>query len=198
MTKQKDKTHLLTIKRAKKAQQPAFLRRNFMKNKRTRVSEAWRAPKGLHNKLRRRRRGVGQWVMPGYRMPRAVRGLTVTGHKPVLVENVRQLEGLDASHDLIVMKKGTGTKNRLAIVQYAIQKKFLIQSIKDPVVYVAAIEKERAEKKKKHKTVEPEKKEVVKKETGKKEEKKEASEDKTEEQKEEEKKEMQKVLTKKE
>lgn len=191
---QKNKTHLLRLKKAKKAQKPAFLRRNFMKNKRTRVGESWRAPKGLHNKLRRRRRGIGQWVMPGYRMPRAVRGLTVTGLKPTLVENLQHVEQLDPSAALLVIKKGVGTKNRIAILHYAQQKKIMVQNIKDPAAHIAALEKERAEKKKAKKVTVSEKKEPSKKE-----EKKQTPETKdTEEQKEEEKKEMQKVLTKKE
>ena len=82
---------LLAIKKMKKVQKPAFLRRNFKKNKRARVTGEWRAPKGLHNKLRRRRRGIGQWVMPGYRMPVAVRGMTREGLLPIVVENIEPL-----------------------------------------------------------------------------------------------------------
>ena len=104
---------LLDIKKEKRAKKPSFLRRNFMKNKRTRVSGNWRAPIGLHNKLRRRRRGVGQWVMPGYRMPVAVRGMTTEGLLPTVIENPEQVKTLDAAKHIIAYFMESKNKMRL-------------------------------------------------------------------------------------
>lgn len=189
---------LLAIKTKKKIQKPAFLRRNFKKNKRSRVTGEWRAPKGLHNKLRRRRRGIGQWVMPGYRMPVAVRGMTREGLLPIIVENVEQLKTLDATKHIAIVKASTGKKSRMEIVKEAVKKKVVIQNIKDPAAYLRQGEEEMAQRKKaKKEQKKVEAKPAEKKATSdeKKEEKKEANEDVAKEQ---EKKELEKVLTKKE
>lgn len=192
--------HLLAIKKLLKTKQPAFLRRNFKKNKRSRVAGNWRAPRGLHNKLRRRRRGIGQWVMPGYKMPKRVRGLTREGLLPVLAENLHQVKALAAEKHALILKSSVGIKKRMEMVKEAVQKKMTIINLKDPAAWLKKMEAVLDEKKKAKKQKE-EKKET-------KEQKKEAKAEKTEEkekialspedQKKEEKKEMEKVLTKKE
>ena len=189
---------LLAIKKMKKVQKPAFLRRNFKKNKRTRVTGEWRAPKGLHNKLRRRRRGIGQWVMPGYRMPVAVRGMTREGLLPTIVENLEQMKALDAAKQIAIIKASAGKKSRIEMVTEAVKKKAHIQNIKDPAAYLKQIDEEmtqRKKAKKEHKKVETK---PAEKKTEKKEEKAEKKEEAVKEQKEQEKKEQEKVLTKRE
>lgn len=194
--------HLLTIKKLLKTKQPAFLRRNFKKNKRSRVAGNWRAPRGLHNKLRRRRRGIGQWVMPGYKMPKAVRGLTTEGLLPVLVENLHQLKNITAEKHVIILKSSMGIKKRIEIVKEAVQKKITMLNLKDPAAWLKKMETVLDEKKKQKKEEKKEEKKETKgqKKETKTEEKK--NEEKTvlsaEDQKKEEKKEMEKVLTKKE
>lgn len=143
-----EKTRLLAIKKSKKAQKPAFLRRNFMKNKRTRVTGEWRKPRGLHNKLRRRRRGVGQWVMPGYRMPKAVRGMTTEGLLPTIVETTAQLKNLKADTHILVLKASVGIKKRLEIVREALKHSFRIVNLKDPAAWLKQIEEEMTQRKK--------------------------------------------------
>ncbi len=189
---------LLDIKKEKRAKKPAFLRRNFMKNKRSRVSGNWRAPIGLHNKLRRRRRGIGQWVMPGYRMPVAVRGMTTEGLLPTIVENPKQVEALDAAKHIIVLQASMGKKKRHLVVAVAEKKKIKIMGVKDPAAYLKGIDDEMAQRKKAKK----ENKKVPAKE----EKKHEAKTEKTEEKKAEsledatkqEQKEKNKILTKRE
>lgn len=188
---------LLAIKKMKKVQKPAFLRRNFKKNKRARVTGEWRAPRGLHNKLRRRRRGIGQWVMPGYRMPLAVRGMTREGLLPVVVENLEQMKTLDATKQIAIIKASAGKKSRIEMIKEAGKKKIQIQNIKDPAAYLKQIEEKMAQRKK----VKKEQKKVEVKPAEKKTEKKEEKAEKKEEakeQKEQEKKEQEKVLTKRE
>ncbi|MBI5073058.1 hypothetical protein HZA99_04530 [Candidatus Woesearchaeota archaeon] len=165
---------LLDIKKEKRAKKPSFLRRNFMKNKRTRVSGNWRAPIGLHNKLRRRRRGVGQWVMSGYRMPVAVRGMTVEGLLPTVVENPEQVQTLDAAKHAIVLQASMGKKKRHLVVAEAQKKKIKVIGIKDPAAYMKGIDDEMAARKKAKK----EYKKVPVKEEKKTEEKKEKTEEK--------------------
>src|SRR3989338_9050698 len=192
---------LLAIKKMKKVQKPAFLRRNFKKNKRARVTGEWRAPKGLHNKLRRRRRGIGQWVMPGYRMPVAVRGMTREGLLPTIVENLEQMKALDAAKQIAIIKANAGKKSRIEMVKEAVKKKAKIQNIKDPAVYLKQIEDEMTQRKKASKGQKKVETKPAEKKAEKKEEKAEKTEAKQEaikEQKDQEKKEQEKVLTKRE
>ena len=192
---------LLAIKKMKKVQKPAFLRRNFKKNKRTRVTGEWRSPKGLHNKLRRRRRGIGQWVMPGYRMPVAVRGMTREGLLPIVVENLEQMKALDAAKQIAIIKASAGKKSRVEMVKEAVKKKAQIQNIKDPAVYLKQIEEEMTQRKKASKGQKKVETKPAEKKAEKKEEKAEKTEAKQEaikEQKDQEKKEQEKVLTKRE
>lgn len=137
---------LLHIKKQKKAQKPAFFRRNFKKNKRTRVNGKWRAPRGLHNKLRRRRRGIGQWVMPGYRMPARVRGLTVDGLLPVVVENTQQMGALDSAIHAVILKSSTGEKKKVLMIQEALKKNIRILNMRDASAFLKACEEKRAQK----------------------------------------------------
>ena len=196
-----EKTRLLAIKKSKKAQKPAFLRRNFMKNKRTRVTGEWRKPRGLHNKLRRRRRGIGQWVMPGYRMPKAVRGMTTEGLLPTVVETVEQVKNLKAEMHLLILKAGTGTKNRMEMVKEAVKHKFKIANVKDPAAWLKQIEEEMSQRKKakkgKEKKQEAPAEKAAEKTKDKKEEKT-ADKKESEEVTKEEKKEQEKILTRKE
>jgi large subunit ribosomal protein L32e len=195
-----EKTRLLAIKKSKKAQKPAFLRRNFMKNKRTRVTGEWRAPRGLHNKLRRRRRGVGQWVMPGYRMPKAVRGMTREGLVPKVVETVKQLKDVKADVHLLILKAGTGTRNRIEMVKEAVKHKFKIANIKDPAAWLKQVEEEMSQRKKAKKETNKKQEAKPTEKAAEKKDKKEEKDDKkdSEEVTKEEKKEQEKILTKKE
>ncbi len=189
---------LLAIKKMKKVQKPAFLRRNFKKNKRTRVTGEWRAPKGLHNKLRRRRRGIGQWVMPGYRMPVAVRGMTREGLVPIVVENLEQMKALDATKQIAIVKASAGKKSRIEMVQEAVKKKAHIQNIKDLATYLKQVEEEMTQRKKAKKEQKKVEAKPAEKKTEKKEEKAEKKEEAVKEHKEQEKKEQEKILTKRE
>ncbi|MEK6921312.1 MAG: eL32 family ribosomal protein, partial [Nanoarchaeota archaeon] len=177
-----------------------FLRRNFMKNKRTRVTGEWRKPRGLHNKLRRRRRGVGQWVMPGYRMPKAVRGMTTEGLLPTVVETVEQLKSLKADMHLLILKSGTGTKNRIEMVKEAVKHTFKIANVKDPAAWLKQIEEEISQRKKAKKGKEKKQEAPAEKAAEKTKEKKEEKTDKTDAEKvtKEEIKEQEKILTRKE
>lgn len=189
---------LLAIKKEKRAKKPSFLRRNFMKNKRTRVSGNWRAPIGLHNKLRRRRRGVGQWVMPGYRMPVAVRGMNVEGLLPTLVENTAQVQTLDASKHIIVLQASMGKKKRHLVVLEAEKKKIKIVGIKDPAAYLKNIDDEMMQRKKAKKENKKVQVKEQKKEETKTEKTEEKKSDSLEDVTKQEQKEKNKILTKRE
>ncbi|PIT85410.1 50S ribosomal protein L32e [Candidatus Micrarchaeota archaeon CG10_big_fil_rev_8_21_14_0_10_59_7] len=79
-----------------------FRRQDSVTHKR--VPSSWRKPRGIDNKLRLQRRGVGYVPKIGWRTERATRGKRGDAVAEVLVENMKQLEAL----------KGTKAKARIA------------------------------------------------------------------------------------
>jgi len=182
----------------KKQRKPKFYQRNFRSKRFPRVSGKWKKPRGLHNKLRRKRRGIGAWVMTGYKTQKTLRGRTKDGLMPVVVANVQQLKTVDKNKHSVIIQGTTGRKTRLAMLKEAQAKKITIANIRDPSGYIKKVE-EAMEAKKKKVTEKKESKEEPKKQEKKDEKKvsKEEVKDK-EEVKEQEKKELDKILTKKE
>lgn len=188
---------LLDVKAQKRAKKPAFLQRSFKKSKLVRVRGKWKHPRGLHNKLRRKRKGIGPWVKTGYKMPEMVRGLLGNGLKPVVIATVAAVKNLDPKKEAAVLQATVGKKKRLAIVKEAMKHNVPLVNIKDPEAYITKIEEERKARK-----IEQKEKQKQEKKQEKKEEAKEKEESQKvsnqEEKKEIEKKELDKILTKKE
>ncbi|MBT3940751.1 hypothetical protein HOD83_00935 [Candidatus Woesearchaeota archaeon] len=106
---------LLEHRKEAKANQPRFLRQEF--HKRKRLAESWRKPRGIHSKLRLRRRGKGKMVSVGYKMPDEVRGLSKEGAKCVLVSKPTHLKYVKSGEVAILRKMSN--KSRLAILTEA-------------------------------------------------------------------------------
>ncbi len=212
----KDIKKALLIKVQKSAKKPCFVQRNTKKKKLARVHAVWKRPRGLHNKLRRRRRGIGAWVQTGYKMPIAVRGLDKQGLLPIVVATLEELKDLDAQSHVVIIGASVGKKKKVTILKESIVMKLSVANVKDPQAYIQRIEEEfvkkKAEKKDVAKQKEETKKAVQKKVADKAKNEEEKEEEKTiedlaEENKEkkkefdktlEKKKELDKILTKKE
>ncbi|MBI1969704.1 50S ribosomal protein L32e [Candidatus Woesearchaeota archaeon] len=192
---------LLQVRSILKAKKPEFLRQDVYKRKS--LQRKWRKPKGMHSKLRQKHAGHPSMVTKGWKSPRAVRGLSPEGLQNVLVHTVEELQHVDKATQIVTIGK-VGLKNRLAIVQKAVQLSIKISNIKDPAGYLKIAEdtlrQQRAEKQTKQKEKEQQKKELEKKAAEKKKEETEGIEKaiSEEERKELEKQERDKVLTKRE
>ncbi|VVB67588.1 50S ribosomal protein L32e [Candidatus Norongarragalina meridionalis] len=80
-----------------------FKRQDSVTHKR--VPSSWRAPRGIDNKLRIERRGIGYVPKIGWRGERKTRGMRGDDKTAeVLIENMKQLEAM----------KGTKAKARIA------------------------------------------------------------------------------------
>jgi large subunit ribosomal protein L32e len=194
--KMAEKNHVLDVKAAKAARKPTFIQRNNKKKKLARVRATWKRPRGLHNKLRRKRKGIGAWVSTGYKMPVAVRGFLRSGLKPVLVTNLAELKKLDPAKNAAIVSAATGKKNKIAMLKKATSMKLTISNIKDATTYVKNIEDALAKKRETKKSSvkkkeEKESKKKAEKDKSKKEKKKVEPEDANKE-----KKELDKLLTK--
>jgi len=191
---------LLEKRKEAKRRKPEFIFQDA--HKKRRLPWKWKRPRGSGSKMRVNRRGYKRPVRIGWGSPSAVKGLTPQGLLPVTVNNVKELEKVNAKTDIVVIASEVGVKKRTAIVTAALAKNMQIMNYKEPKKFLEEV-KAQFETKKKEKETKKEsrekKKETAAKDAQKKkdEEKKEekATEEKTaEEKKAEEKKEKDKIL----
>jgi len=184
-----------------KKRRPVFVRKETRKKKKLKLS--WRRAKGLHNKLRLKKKGYVKSPGSGYRVPRRVKGVHKSGLIPVLVSNLNQLNSITKDQGVMLSSK-IGDKKRLVFIT-EIKKRGLTLLNLDADKTITRIEsgvKERKELRKKKLEKKKEKKkgieEKVKKEEVKKKEKEKEEPELTEEEKKKlEKQEKDKLLTKK-
>jgi len=164
-----EKQRLLKVKATLKKRQPVFIRQDAHKHKR--VKQVWRAPKGLHSKMKDSKKGYRAKLQGGYQTPVAVRGLDKHGLKPTLVAGVEQLSALDPNAHSLILQKGLGGRKRLQIIEESAKKKFTIlnapadaaEKIKSRLEKQHKESKERAtERTKKHESLEKKAEEAAK------------------------------------
>jgi len=175
------------VKAKMKKRKPPFRRQDC--HKRTSLAQVWRKPKGLHSKMRLRKKGYNVSVKNGYRTPVALRGCTPAGLKIVHITTLSQLE--QAKGTAVIISGKLGAKKRIVLFEKAKELSIQVLHHKNPDEYIARVKKQRAQKKEakeNKKLKQKEKQKKAKKSTEK------VKEEKT---KEEEKKERDKILTKK-
>jgi large subunit ribosomal protein L32e len=101
------------------AKRPRFVRQAAHRYARIGRDGAWRRPRGLQSKQRRHYGYRSKVVRIGYRSPAAVRGLTPSGFRPVVVRTRGELDGLDARRDAAVIARTVGTRRRLVLEEEA-------------------------------------------------------------------------------
>jgi large subunit ribosomal protein L32e len=82
----------------------------------------WRRPRGQQSKQRRHYGYRPVVVSSGFGSPRATRGLTPTGFRPVLVQTADALAVLDPARDAVLIARTVGTRRRLVLEEAARQK----------------------------------------------------------------------------
>lgn len=107
---------LLTVKRQLRRTRPVFKRHGA--HRKAELSDRWKKPRGLHNKLKDNKRGCGPVVGDGYRTPQAVRGLHISGLQIAHVATVAAVSGLNKeTHGIVVAS--VGAKRQLEIIAAA-------------------------------------------------------------------------------
>jgi len=84
-----------------------------------RLSDGWKKPKTLDNKIRLQIKGYPAKVKIGYRGPKKVRGYHPSGFKEVLVHNPKELEKVDPKTEAIRIAKAVGRRKRAEILKKA-------------------------------------------------------------------------------
>ena len=140
----------LKLRERVKKKKPNFVRHEGWRYKR--LSEGWRRPRGLDNKMRRKIKGWPPTVNVGYRGPKATRGLHPSGYKEVLVYNTEELKKIDSETQAIRIAHTVGKRKRAKILVEARKRKITILNLKE--VKEVVEEKEKEEKLKKEKVEE--------------------------------------------
>lgn len=179
---------LLELRKRMNAVKPDFVRQDL--HKKPNLKKKWRKPRGLHSKLRLRKRGKGKHVSRGYRSPVEVRGLDHSGLIVMVVSSPNTIRKLDSKKYGIVISSAVGKKKRVEMLKTAKEHGFNVLNIRNPDDYIKKAE-ERLKKAKAESGIKSQTKEAKKEEK---------SEEKVsaEDQKDAEKKEKDKVLTKRE
>ncbi len=165
-----------------KAKKPDFNRQNYING---RLNQSWRYPKGIQSKMRRGFRGKSAMPSIGYSSPSSVKGLSSKGLKIKLVNNLKDLEGLNKEFG-VVIGSTVGMRSRVVLFTKVKEMGLHVMGMKDVSVYLDNVKKQLEERKKSEKSkkdtrekakIEAEKKkEETKNKEGKKEEKHEGHE----------------------
>lgn len=113
---------MLRVRVRQKSKKPEFRRHDS--HKKIKVSESWRRPRGLHNKLRQHVAAKGALASPGYGSPKSVRGFHPSGMKEVLIRCEGDLK--NASGCAVRMARTLGMRKRVAIEAKAREMKLKI------------------------------------------------------------------------
>ena len=96
---------------------PEFLR--ALKESIKRLKGKWRKPRGKQSKMRLHKKGKRKVVRIGWGAPRHLRYKHPSGYYEILVENLKQLEGIDPETQAIRISARVGRKKRQMILEKA-------------------------------------------------------------------------------
>jgi large subunit ribosomal protein L32e len=114
-------SRLLTVRDATDVRRPKFVRTASHRYWRIGRWKSWRTPRGMQSKQRRHYGYRPVVVSIGFRSPKATRGLTPSGFRPVVVLTEKALAGLDPKRDAVVIARTVGTRRRLVLEEAARQ-----------------------------------------------------------------------------
>tara|TARA_Y100000310_G_C20671837_1_gene810726 strand:+ start:950 stop:1531 length:582 start_codon:yes stop_codon:yes gene_type:complete len=118
----------------------------------------WRKPRGLHSKMRLRKKGHGKVPGVGYGSPKLDDVV-----KRILVNNIKELEGIKKG--VVTISSKVGLRNKITLLEECKKRKIKVGNVKDIDEFISKAMKSFEDKKKqKKKIVEKKKLEEKKKE----------------------------------
>ncbi len=113
LTMDEESRRLFKVRKVQKAKKPDFKRADSHKKKR--LDSNWRRPRGLQGKQRKHIKAKGALAQVGYGSPVAVKGLHPSGYADILVNNVDDIEKIDASIEAIRIARTVGSRKKAMI-----------------------------------------------------------------------------------
>lgn len=132
-----DLKKLMELKIVKLKKNPHFVPRKSGLIKR--ISTSWRKPMGIHNKIRKCKRGKGALVRIGYSTPRLLKGLTRDLKKPVFVSTKKDLDNLSLDN-VVVFPSSMGNKKKIELAKIAKSKNIDLFGFKNHDDVIKSIE----------------------------------------------------------
>lgn len=84
-----------------------------------RLGRKWRNVRGNQSKLRIHKKSRGFRPGPGYGSPKIIKSLHPCGLEDVLINNVKEMEKLDAQKQVCRIASGVGKKKRMDLIKKA-------------------------------------------------------------------------------
>jgi large subunit ribosomal protein L32e len=151
---------LLALKKKMNQKRPAFIRQDS--HKKAEIGPKWRKPRGMHSKIRLKKKGYRKMPNAGYRSPNVVRGMHMSGLTQVLITSLKDLENVSKESQGAIISSSFGIKKRIEALKLAKEKGITVLNIKNPDAYLKEAE-ENMKKKKEDKKSKAEKKQKKKK-----------------------------------
>ena len=114
----------LSKRNAANRKRPAFKRQNWFRYKR--LGQKWRKPRGMHSKMRTRRKYRPPVASISYRGPAAARGLHPSGFAEVVVHRPADLETIDPQREAARIAATVGDRKREVIEARAAELKIRV------------------------------------------------------------------------
>ncbi|HJO27890.1 MAG: 50S ribosomal protein L32e [Candidatus Poseidoniia archaeon] len=114
----------LSKRNAANRKRPAFKRQNWFRYKR--LGQKWRKPRGMHSKMRARRKYRPPMASISYRGPAAARGLHPSGFAEVAVHRPVDLEVMDPQREAARIAATVGDRKREIIEARATELKIRV------------------------------------------------------------------------
>ncbi|WP_457558090.1 50S ribosomal protein L32e [Candidatus Harpocratesius sp.] len=142
-----DKSRLMRIRRIQNKKRPSFRRYESWRYKKLSKS-GWRKQRGIDNKTRRKTKTGVKSPEPGYRNPKAIRGLHPSGYKDINVIHTKDIDELDPKIHAVRINSRLGARKRIALIEYAQEKGFRILNLgisKEELMEIEGIDEEELE-----------------------------------------------------
>lgn len=111
---------------------PKFRRQEFHRwFSNRKKDDKWRKPKGHHGRVKRLGYQKGASPKIGYGTPASFKGIHPSGLIPIIVHNVKMLDGINNEKEGIIISN-VGIKKKIAIVQEAIKRNIKILNLRKP------------------------------------------------------------------
>ena len=126
----KTKNRLLKVRETQKDTRPSFARVESWRYPKLKKS-GWRKQRGIDNKTRRKTKNGVKSPEPGYRGPRAVRGMHPSGLEDIVIINKNEIEKLNLSpkkHGIRISTR-LGARKKIELVEYLRDRGFKILNI---------------------------------------------------------------------